>query len=87
MPLITTKRVFWKGIVEELLWFIKGETDSKKLSEKGVKIWDKNGSREFLDASGFHNREVGDLGPVYGFQVNSNFSPDTFGFERPPIFL
>ncbi|XP_061661138.1 thymidylate synthase [Syngnathoides biaculeatus] len=67
-PLLTTKKVFWKGIVEELLWFIKGSTNSKELSEKGVKIWDSNGSRWFLDKCGFSEREEGDLGPVYGFQ-------------------
>ncbi|KAH7642737.1 thymidylate synthase isoform X2 [Dermatophagoides farinae] len=68
LPLITTKRVFWRGVVEELLWFLQGSTDSKKLSEKGVKIWDANGSREFLDSLGFADRQEGDLGPVYGFQ-------------------
>ncbi|KAM9712886.1 thymidylate synthase [Menidia menidia] len=67
-PLLTTKRVFWKGILEELLWFIKGSTNAKELSEKGVKIWDANGSRAFLDKLGFTEREEGDLGPVYGFQ-------------------
>jgi dihydrofolate reductase/thymidylate synthase len=67
-PLITTKDVFWRGVVEELLWFIRGETNSKKLSEKGVKIWDGNGSREFLDSLNLHHRQEGDLGPVYGFQ-------------------
>ncbi|XP_005922557.1 thymidylate synthase [Haplochromis burtoni] len=67
-PLLTTKRVFWRGILEELLWFIRGSTNSKELSEKGVKIWDANGSRDFLDNLGFTDREEGDLGPVYGFQ-------------------
>ncbi|XP_067831558.1 thymidylate synthase [Heptranchias perlo] len=67
-PLITTKRVFWKGILEELLWFIKGSTNSNELSEKGVRIWDANGSRDYLDKQGFISREEGDLGPVYGFQ-------------------
>ncbi|RXN23797.1 thymidylate synthase isoform X2 [Labeo rohita] len=67
-PLLTTKRVFWKGILEELLWFIKGSTNAKELSEKGVRIWDANGSRDFLDKNGFTDREEGDLGPVYGFQ-------------------
>ncbi|XP_066435712.1 thymidylate synthase [Eleutherodactylus coqui] len=67
-PLLTTKRVFWKGVLEELLWFIKGSTNAKELSAKGVKIWDANGSREFLDKQGFVSREEGDLGPVYGFQ-------------------
>ncbi|KAJ8358186.1 hypothetical protein AAFF_G00027020 [Aldrovandia affinis] len=67
-PLLTTKKVFWKAIIEELLWFIKGSTNAKELSEKGVKIWEANGSRDFLDKSGFTSREEGDLGPVYGFQ-------------------
>ncbi|VDM91513.1 unnamed protein product [Litomosoides sigmodontis] len=68
VPVLTTKRVYWKGVVEELLWFIRGDTNAKHLSEKGVKIWDANGSRQFLDKSGFSDRSEGDLGPVYGFQ-------------------
>jgi len=67
-PLLTTKRVFWRGVVEELLWFIRGSTNAKELSERGVHIWDGNGSREYLDRYGFGDREEGDLGPVYGFQ-------------------
>uniref|UniRef100_A0A8B9DFM5 Thymidylate synthase n=1 Tax=Anser cygnoides TaxID=8845 RepID=A0A8B9DFM5_ANSCY len=46
----------------------EGSTNAKELSAKGVKIWDANGSREFLDKQGFCTREEGDLGPVYGFQ-------------------
>lgn len=68
IPLITTKKVFWRGIVEELLWFIRGDTSSKSLNQKGIKIWDDNGSREFLDSVGLVDREEGDLGPIYGFQ-------------------
>lgn len=68
LPLLTTKRVFFRAVLEELLWFIRADTDSTHLSERGVKIWDDNGSREFLDKRGLPNRRVGDLGPVYGFQ-------------------
>lgn len=68
LPLLTTKKVFTRGIIEELLWFVAGSTDSKLLSEKNVKIWDGNGSREFLAKVGLGHREEGDLGPVYGFQ-------------------
>lgn len=68
LPLLTTKRTFLRGILEELLWFVQGATDSKLLSAKGVKIWDGNGSREFLDKRGLTHRREGDLGPVYGFQ-------------------
>uniref|UniRef100_A0A4W5N0R9 Thymidylate synthase n=1 Tax=Hucho hucho TaxID=62062 RepID=A0A4W5N0R9_9TELE len=60
------KGFFWKGILEELLWFIKGSTNAKELSEKGVKIWNANVSQQFLDKMGF--RDQGDLGPVYSFQ-------------------
>eukprot|EP01023_Acetabularia_acetabulum_P029792 TRINITY_DN28077_c0_g2_i4.p1 TRINITY_DN28077_c0_g2~~TRINITY_DN28077_c0_g2_i4.p1 ORF type:complete len:548 (-),score=51.56 TRINITY_DN28077_c0_g2_i4:223-1866(-) len=67
-PLLTSKRVFWRGVVEELLWFIRGCTDSKDLAKVNVHIWDDNGSRQFLDSNGFKHREEGDLGPVYGFQ-------------------
>lgn len=67
-PLLTTKRVFWKGVVEELLFFIKGDTNSKHLEDKGINIWQPNTTREFLDSKNFNNREVGDMGPLYGFQ-------------------
>ncbi|KAJ0989057.1 hypothetical protein J5N97_007413 [Dioscorea zingiberensis] len=67
-PLLTTKRVFWRGVVEELLWFISGSTNAKVLQEKGIHIWDGNASREYLDSVGLANREEGDLGPIYGFQ-------------------
>lgn len=67
-PLLTTKKIFMKGIAEELLWFIRGDTDSKMLDAKGVKIWNGNGSKEFLEKRGLGHREEGDLGPIYGFQ-------------------
>ena len=68
IPLLTTKKMFFKGIVEELLWFISGSTDALELERRGSKIWKANSSREFLDKRGFKEREVGDLGPMYGFQ-------------------
>ncbi|KAI9678219.1 MAG: Thymidylate synthase [Caeruleum heppii] len=68
LPLLTTKRVFLRAVVAELLWFISGSTSSLPLSAAGIKIWDGNGSREYLDGVGLSHRAVGDLGPVYGFQ-------------------
>ncbi|KAF7127703.1 hypothetical protein RHSIM_Rhsim11G0179300 [Rhododendron simsii] len=66
------QKVFWRGVVEELLWFISGSTNAKVLQEKGIHIWDGNASRDYLDRQvqsiGLADREEGDLGPVYGFQ-------------------
>lgn len=70
-PLLTTKKMFWKGIVEELLWFLRGSTNANELKEKGVRIWDGNSSREYLDSIGLNHYEEGELGPVYGFQWRS----------------
>ncbi|XP_017151690.1 thymidylate synthase [Drosophila miranda] len=67
-PLLTTKRVFFRAVVEELIWFVGGKTDAKLLQAKNVHIWDGNSTREYLDKLGHTDRAVGDLGPVYGFQ-------------------
>ena len=67
-PLLTTKKVFWKGIVAELLWFIQGDTNSKHLESQKVNIWKANSTREFLDENGLYDYSEGDCGPIYGFQ-------------------
>ena len=69
IPLLTTKRIFWKGVVEELLFFIRGETQTKRLEEKGVNIWKGNTSRDFLDTMGFYKYNEGDMGPMYFYQI------------------
>ena len=65
-PLLTTKKMFIKGIIEELLFFLRGDTNTKILEEKGINIWKGNTNREFLDNNGFKERTEGFMGPMYG---------------------
>ena len=58
-PLLTTKKVHFRGVVGELLWFLAGSTNAKPLQEQGIKIWD-----QWCD-------EDGELGPIYGKQWRS----------------
>ena len=68
IPLMTAKQVPFRIILEELLWFCRGDTDSKILKAKGVHIWNGNTSRDFLDKQGLFEYNEGVLGAGYGFQ-------------------
>jgi len=68
LPLLTTKRMYWKGILHELLWFIRAGTNSKELEDLGVNIWRGNSTREYLDSIGLNRYKEGECGPIYGFQ-------------------
>lgn len=67
-PLITTKKMFLRGIFEELLFFLQGQTNTKILEEKGVNIWKGNTTHEFLDKMNLPYEE-GDMGPMYFYQI------------------
>ena len=69
-PLLTTKRVFTRGIFAELLWMLAGDTNARTLSEQGVHIWD-----------GWADPDTGELGPIYGEQWRSWFG----GIDSKPI--
>jgi thymidylate synthase len=56
IPILTTKRVFVRGVIEELLWFVSGSSDATVLGRKNVKIWEHNTSRQFLDDIGLNDR-------------------------------
>jgi thymidylate synthase len=66
-PLCTTKRMFFRAIFEELMFYLSGKTDNKILQEKGIHVWDGNTTREFLDKRGLQNYDEGDMGQTYGF--------------------
>lgn len=67
IPMFTTKNVYFKSVVTELLWFLSGNTNTNVLREQGNNIWNGNTSREALDNLGLSYDE-GELGPGYGYQ-------------------
>jgi dihydrofolate reductase/thymidylate synthase len=75
-PLLTTKKMFMRGILEEFLFFLRGDTDSSILSERKVRIWEGNTSTEFLSAKGLPYAK-GVMGPLYGWQWRRFNAPYT----------
>jgi len=82
LPLFTSRRMFFRGIVEETLQFLRGDCDTTKLEQKNVKIWSGNTSREFLDSRNLQHLPIGNLGKGYPFQYR-NFG----GAESPTDYL
>ena len=83
-PLLTTKKVFFRGICEELFFFLKGDTNTNHLTDIGVNIWKGNTSREFLDQCNL-SYEVGDMGPMYGFNL-VHFGAEYEGCACGPMY-
>ena len=83
-PLLTTKKMFFRGIVEELLFFLRGDTDTKILENKGVNIWKGNTSKEFIKQRGLPYAE-GEMGPMYGYQwrkYGATYKSDEKGLDQ-----
>lgn len=88
IPLLTTKKVYFKGVVEELLFFLRGETQTKKLEAVGVNIWKGNTSRDFLDKRGLTYLPEGSYGKSYGYQMrnfNGNTPPEGSSERGPKL--
>ena len=88
VPLLTTKKMFLRGIIEELLFFLRGDTDSSTLSAKKVRIWEGNTSKEFIEERGLPYAE-GVMGPMYGYQWRKfgkeySLFPDGTPDDSPP---
>lgn len=67
IPILTTKKVNYEAVIKELLFFVSGKTDTRILSDQGVKIWEANTKKEVLQNLGLHWDE-GDMGPGYSHQ-------------------
>lgn len=80
-PIVTTKRVPFRWIAEELFWFLSGDTNEKNLRARGVDIWAEWADEEHTSRFG---REEGDLGPVYGYLWRSfgGDYPEMNGFDQ-----
>jgi thymidylate synthase len=84
-PLLTTKRVFFRGMFEELMWFIRGETNNNILTDKNVHIWDGNASPEFMKRRGLEHYPPGELGPIYGYSwrhFGGNYNPNNLNHQN-----
>jgi thymidylate synthase len=77
IPVLTTKKTAWKTGIRELLWFIKGQTDNKILTDQGVGIWKGNTTAEFLEKCGLDYEHGRSIGPMYGFQARFWNAPYT----------
>lgn len=80
-PISTTKRMFFRGIFEELMMYLRGQTDNKILVSKGVHVWDGNTTREFLDKRGLAQYSEGDMGSTYGFNFR-HFGAEYKGCDK-----
>ena len=83
-PLLTTKKMFFRGIVEELLFFIRGDTDTSMLSDKKVRIWEGNTTEDFLKSKNLEYSN-GVMGPMYGYQWRYFNSPYVLDENKKPI--
>ena len=88
LPLLTTKKMFIRGIFEELKWFLNGGVNSKELEEKQVNIWKGNTTKEYLNKYNLTDYKEGECGPIYGFQWKhwgADYIPGKFDYTNEGI--
>ena len=82
-PLLTTRRIAFRIAFEEMMWFLRGQTDSRILEAKKINIWKGNTTRQFLDAKGLGHLPEGDAGKNYSWQLrNFNGTESNPGYDQ-----
>jgi dihydrofolate reductase / thymidylate synthase len=79
-PILTTRKQYIRGIFEELLFYLRGQTNNEILVDKGVNVWTQNTTKEFLEKNNLDLQE-GDMGPTYGFNFR-HFGGDYIDCEN-----
>ena len=77
VPMITSRRISFSVAYHELIWFLRGDTTTDYLKQNGVKIWNGNSSREYLDKVGLHDFAEGEVGASYGRSMR-NFTTEPY---------
>jgi thymidylate synthase len=95
-PAVTTKRLAWKSVVGELLWFLEGSTDERRLAELTFgkdrtelvgkhTIWTANADKQGRELGYVNNDFTKHLGPIYGYQWRKRFRPNPMAHQRNTI--
>lgn len=82
-PILTTRKQFFRGIFEELMFYLRGQTNNQILVDKGIHVWTPNTTKQFLENNNLDLKE-GDMGPTYGFNFR-HFGSEYIDCDFPYI--